>query len=112
MISRLSFLIRRDDMGVAAFRTYWLEEHAPLVRAMPGLQAYRIGFLDPEAGGLTPDGADGADGPADGYAMMGFASLETMEAAFASPEGRAAAADTANFAKAVHRVVVDETVVI
>jgi uncharacterized protein (TIGR02118 family) len=109
MISRLSFLIRRDDMDVAAFRTYWLEEHAPLVRAMPGLQAYRIGFLDPEAGSLTPEGAEGA---ADGYAMMGFASLETMEAAFASPEGRAAAADTANFAKAVHRVVVDETVVI
>ena len=96
-------------MDVAAFRTCWFEEHAPLVWAMPGLQAYRIGFLDPEAGGLTPDGADG---PADGYAMMGFASLETMEAAFDSPEGHAAAADTANFAKAVHRVVVDETVVI
>ncbi|WP_449252943.1 EthD domain-containing protein [Brevundimonas naejangsanensis] len=68
-----------------------------------------MGFLDPEAGGLTPEGADG---PADGYAMMGFASLETMEAAFASSAGREAAADTSNFAKAVHRVAVDETVVI
>lgn len=109
MINRLIFLVRRDDLDIGAFRTYWLEQHAPIVRAMPGLQAYRIGFLDTTAGGLTPVGADG---PVDGYAMMGFASLEAMETAFASPAGRKAAADTLNFAKSVHRVAVDETIVI
>jgi uncharacterized protein (TIGR02118 family) len=38
---RAILLPRRADMSHEQFRTYWLEEHLPLVRAVPGLVEYR-----------------------------------------------------------------------
>jgi uncharacterized protein (TIGR02118 family) len=42
-------------------------------------------------------GPDGAPPPCDGIAEDWFDSPEAMQAAFASPEGQAVAADAANF---------------
>jgi len=109
MIKRLSFLVRKDNMSVADFRAYWLERHAPILQSMPGLRAYSITFLDLEAGRLFPEGSSA---PADGFAMMAFANHDEMKTAYASEAGLAAARDLQNFAQSVHRVEIDETVLI
>lgn len=45
MIKSLSLLTRKDGMTFEAFRKVWTEEHAPLVRAVPGVRKYVLSFV-------------------------------------------------------------------
>jgi uncharacterized protein (TIGR02118 family) len=70
------------------FRPYYEDVHVPLVAKMPGILAYRYSFAIGGPGGAPfycVFEADFPDGP-------------TLEAALASPEGQAVAADPPNFA--------------
>ena len=66
----------RDD-----FRRWWIDEHAPLARTLPGVRQIRFNVLD-----------EGA--PFDGIAELWFDSRADFEAAYASEIGRAVAADS------------------
>lgn len=73
----------------AAFDRYYRETHIPLARKIPGLRSYVISN--------GPVQASAGSAP---YlvAILSFDSISAVQAALASPEGQAAAADLPNFA--------------
>ncbi len=72
-----------------AFRRYYEETHVPLVHVLPGLVGFRYAF-DAEA--------IGGDSPYFCVAELDYEDDASLAASFASPEGKAAVADVANFA--------------
>ena len=74
----------------AAFDAYYEPTHVPLARRIPGLRDLEMSTSPV----MTPAG------PAPYYrvGVLTFDSMADLQAAFASPEGRAAAGDVANFA--------------
>jgi uncharacterized protein (TIGR02118 family) len=76
----------------AAFDKHYDEVHAPLATKIPGLQRLTVSRPGPDAKGDEPR-----------YhlvAVLEFESEEAMGAGMGGPEGKAAAADMANFAGA------------
>ena len=74
----------------AAFDSYYFSKHIPLAKTIPGLRAYEV-----NSGPVnTPAG------PSSFHlvATLSFDSMAAIGAAFASPQGQAAAADVAKFA--------------
>lgn len=67
-----------------AFRRYYEESHIPIARRMPGLTGWNLSWLDD-------------DGPYLLVAELYAESKQALDAVLASPEGRAANADLANF---------------
>jgi uncharacterized protein (TIGR02118 family) len=80
----------KTPKDAAAFDKYYAEAHIPLAKKMPGLRKYQIS-RGPVA---TPAGPSGAHL----IATLTFDSMAAVQAAFASPEGQAAAGDVAKFA--------------
>ena len=74
----------------AAFDKYYAETHIPLAKKMPGLRKYTVS-KGPVA---TPAGPSGNHL----IATLTFDSMAAIGAAFASPEGKATAADLPKFA--------------
>ena len=74
----------------AAFDAHYRSHHVPLAHALPGLRGFEIS----EGPVATPAGPSGV------YmnATLRFDDMAAIQAAFASPEGQAAAADVATFA--------------
>lgn len=68
-----------------AFETHYAGTHAPLVRAIPGLQRFETGTIDAAL--------DGGEHVYHRIAELYFADLAALQAGFASDEGRATAAD-------------------
>ncbi|MGR8921152.1 MAG: EthD family reductase [Gammaproteobacteria bacterium] len=78
MYKVVGILKRPEGMDFEAFKTWWLTEHAPKVKAWPGLKRYAINLC------TTPDQ------PFDGVAEVWFESREAMDAVFDTPEGQRA----------------------
>ncbi len=78
-------VIYRTPKSVAAFDQHYFETHIPLAKKIPGLRKYEI-----SRGPVTV-----LAGPPDVYLIgtVHFDHLDAMKKAFASEEGRAAAAD-------------------
>ena len=74
----------------AAFDKYYAATHIPLAKKMPGLLKYQVS-QGPVA---TPAGPSGIHL----IATLTFESMAAVQKAFGSAEGRASAADVANFA--------------
>ena len=89
MVKIMLLLHRRPGMSVDEFRQYWHQHHRPLLEQLPGLQRLVLNDVFP--------GLDGAPPTCDGIAEDWFESPEAMQAAFASAEGQAVAADAAQF---------------
>ncbi len=88
-------LTRRARDTPEDFRRWWLEEHAPLARELPGLRRLVFNLVDGDAG-------------FDGVAELWFDSVEEFEAAYGSEIGERVAADSiANVGGRV-RLIVDE----
>jgi uncharacterized protein (TIGR02118 family) len=89
VVKVLFILRRRPDLDAAAFEAYWKDTHGPLAAKVPGLRRYvqSIPFPDPYGDPL----------PADGVDELQFDSIEDMQRALATPEGRAMLADIPNF---------------
>lgn len=68
-----------------AFETHYAGTHAPLVRAVPGLQRFESGKIEAAL--------DGGEKLYHRIAELYFADQAALQAAFASDEGRATAAD-------------------
>jgi uncharacterized protein (TIGR02118 family) len=78
-------VIYKQPADAEAFDKHYFETHLPLAKKLPGLRKYEISH-----GPITV-----LAGPPDVYLIgaVHFDDLEAMQKAFASPEGRAAAAD-------------------
>ena len=74
----------------AAFDTYYAATHIPLVKKLPGLRKYQVSKGEV----VGPGGPSGVHL----VATLTFDSVAAIRAAFASPEGQAAAGDLPNFA--------------
>jgi uncharacterized protein (TIGR02118 family) len=86
LIKRMSLLRRRPDVSPERFKHEWRIEHARLVRETPGMQGYRQNLI---VGREVPKGTPVSyeDLPIDGIVELWFDSTESLDAAFASPEG-------------------------
>jgi uncharacterized protein (TIGR02118 family) len=80
----------KTPKDTAAFDKHYFEKHIPLAKKIPGLRKYSVS-QGPVA---TPAGPSGFHL----IAILTFDSLAAIQAAFASGEGRATAADLPNFA--------------
>ena len=74
----------------AAFDKYYAETHIPLAKKLPGLRKYKV----------TKGPVAAPGGPSSLYliATLTFDDTAAIGAAFASPEGKATAADVPKFA--------------
>jgi len=75
----------------AAFDRYYYATHVPIAKKIPGLRHYEVtsGDVMPLQGGASPYHL---------IAALTFDSVAAVQAALASPEGQATAADLGNFA--------------
>jgi uncharacterized protein (TIGR02118 family) len=83
-------VIYKTPKDAAAFDRYYAETHIPLARKMPGLRKFEIS-QGPVASPAGPSGVHLV-------ATLTFDNMSAVKAAFGSAEGKAAAADVANFA--------------
>lgn len=104
MVKLIALVRKPDDMPVEAFRRYWLDVHAPLAAAIPGMRGYRINVAG-DPGAMNP-------APYDGSAEIWFDSRFAMEAGLSSPQGVIASDDTTHFAASIEFLITDETVIL
>ena len=83
-------VIYKTPKDPAAFDTYYAETHIPLAKKLPGLRKYQVS-QGPVASAAGPSGVHL-------IATLTFDSVAAVQAAFASPEGQATAADAPKFA--------------
>lgn len=90
-------LKRRSDLTRAAFKSWWLDRHAPLVMAFPELRRYQVDLVE-----------NGPEGFADGIAEVAFANLETLKRITASKQVKDAQEDSRRHSEARYRMFVEE----
>jgi uncharacterized protein (TIGR02118 family) len=94
MIKLIALLKRKPGLSREEFADRWLNDHIKLSSKMPGLRGYRVNIaIDHQ-----PDG-DGVEPIYDGTAELWWDSVEAMEAAFDSQEGKIAGEDADQFAE-------------
>jgi uncharacterized protein (TIGR02118 family) len=76
-------LTRRADMTHEEFVQWWLNEHAPLARQLPGVRAITFNVVEQEG-----------EPPCDGITELWFDSRADFDAAYADPIGQGVAADS------------------
>lgn len=94
MIKSLSLLVRKEGLTHEEFVDHWVNVHAPLARAVPGLRRYVLTHLLAER---TRADLPSIEGEIDGIAELWYDDLESMQHANASPEARRLHADGATF---------------
>ena len=93
MLKVISLLKRKEGMSLEEFRHWALEEHPALGMKLPGMRHYRISVVLQDNPAL----------PADAVSEFWFDDNAAREAAFATDEGKAAAADaTAHCSSRTH----------
>ena len=94
MIKLIALLKRKPGLTREEFADRWLNDHIKLSSKMPGLRGYRVNI----AVDHQPNG-DGVEPIYDGTAELWWDSIEAMEAAFDSQEGKIAGEDADQFAE-------------
>ncbi|HTG31776.1 MAG TPA: EthD family reductase [Thermoanaerobaculia bacterium] len=90
MVKFMVVLYRRPDLSESEFQAYLRDVHGPMAEAIPNLLYYTQNFV---AHDLTREHPGW-----DAIVELFWADRTIMEAAWASPEGKAATADLAEFA--------------
>ena len=83
MFKAMIMLTRREDMTHEDFTTWWLGEHQPLARQLPGVQKIRFNVVEQDE-----------TAPCDGIAELWFETQEDFIAAYATEIGMSVAADS------------------
>jgi uncharacterized protein (TIGR02118 family) len=96
VLKLISLLRRADGISKDEFRTWVLDEHVLLARDLPGLRAYTVSV------------ADNGDSAYDCVNEMWFDDEPARAAAFASEQGKKAAADAAAHASERVHIVTTE----
>ncbi len=92
----------KTPKDTAAFDRYYHATHVPMAKKIPGLRKYEIS-KGPVAAPAGPAGLHLV-------AVLEFESAAALQAALASPQGQATAADLANFADGGVDLLVFDTV--
>lgn len=95
VIKTTAFLAHKPGTTHAAFLQHWVETHAPMHVAVPGLRGYLLGI--PAQSHSRADVAGLAMGDFDGVAQLWFDDEDAMAASQASPGGQAWLADLQSF---------------
>lgn len=90
MLKFIVVLFRRADLTASQFREHLENVHAPLAGALPGLRRYKQNHVAEDPKRKHPGW--------DAIIELYFDSWESMEAAWASPQGKACDADLPAFA--------------
>lgn len=109
MIKTIGLLGRKDGWTHEAFMTHWVEVHAPLALAVPGLRRYVQNHITSD----RPRADIAAfDLEIDGIAELWFDDRAAWERALASPEMKALHADGARFIGRIRSYVVEEKTIV
>ncbi|MGH7304107.1 MAG: EthD domain-containing protein [Candidatus Rokuibacteriota bacterium] len=109
MIKSVSLLTRRPGMTHAQFVKHWVEVHAPLALAVPGLRRYVQSHIVEER--TRPD-IPATEVEVDGIAELWYDDRDVMARAHASPEAKALFADGALFIGRIKTFTVEEKVIV
>jgi uncharacterized protein (TIGR02118 family) len=109
MIKSIALLTRKETLSHEAFVKHWVEIHAPLAHAVPGLLRYVQNHIEAEP--TRPDIPTTAVA-VDGIAELWYEDRAQMERANASPEARRLHQDGALFIGRIKSFVVEEKVII
>ena len=101
MIKSISLLTRKDGLTHAQFVHHWVDVHAPLAHAVPGLRRYVQSHIVEER--TRPD-IPSLEGDVDGIAELWYDDRESM--------ARALYADGARFIGRIKTFTVEERVII
>lgn len=85
-------VLYRTPADAAAFERHYFDTHIPIAKKIPGLLRYEVN--------ATPVASPGGAAPYHLVATLAFESMAALRHGLGSAEGRAAAADVANFAQA------------
>jgi uncharacterized protein (TIGR02118 family) len=109
VIKSISLLTRKDGMTHQQFVRHWVDVHAPLAHAVPGLHRYVQSHIVAER--RRPD-IPALDVDVDGIAELWYDDAESMARALASPESKALHADGALFIGRIKTFTIEERVVV
>ena len=109
MIKTISLLTRKPGMTHAQFMAHWVEIHAPLAHAVPGLRRYVQSHIREQP--TRPD-IPTTDIDVDGIAELWYDDRAALARAHASPQAKALFADGALFIGRIKTFIVDETVIV
>jgi uncharacterized protein (TIGR02118 family) len=109
VIKSTSLLTRKRGMTREQFMKHWVEVHAPLALAVPGLRRYVQSHIIEER--KRPD-IPATDVEVDGIAELWYDDRDSLARALASPEGKALYADGALFIGSIKTFTVEEKVII
>jgi len=109
VIKRLSLLSRKEGMTHEDFVRHWVEVHAPLAHAVPGLRRYVQSHITDQP--TRPD-IPALDVEIDGIAELWYDDAATMAQANASPEARRLFEDGAKFIGRIKMFTVEEKQII
>ena len=109
MIRSVSLLTRKDGMTYEEFVRHWVEVHAPLAHAVPGLKRYvPLHIVEERRRADIP----AIDAEIDGIAELWYNDREAMMRAHASPEAKALFEDGARFIGRIKTFTVEEKVIL
>ncbi|MFW5935134.1 MAG: EthD family reductase [Halolamina sp.] len=86
MVKMVVLLVRAESLSYEEFRSYWEEEHVPLVEELPDVERY-----------VTSHPTDPEKSAYDGVAEVYFEDMAALGAAFDSDAGEALLADAEEF---------------
>jgi len=109
VIKSVGLLTRKEGLTHEQFVKHWVEIHAPLAHAVPGIRRYVQSHIVAER--TRPDiPATAVD--IDGIAELWYDDRTAMERAMATPEAKALHADGALFIGRIKSFIVEEKVII
>ena len=109
MIKSISLLTRKGGCTHEQFVRHWVDVHAPLAHAVPGLRRYVQSHIVEER--RRPD-IPSTDVDIDGIAELWYDDRESMAAALATPAAKALHADGALFIGRIQSYIVEEKTII
>jgi uncharacterized protein (TIGR02118 family) len=102
MLKVVSLLQKKDDYSIEQFRKWALEDHPQLGRKLPGMRHYRMSVVLEESPDL----------PYHAVSEFWFDDDDARLAAFATPEGKAAAEDAASHCASRVHLLTEEKIII
>jgi uncharacterized protein (TIGR02118 family) len=109
VIKNVSLFTRKDGLSQNEFTRHWVEVHAPLVRAVPGLRRYVQSHI---LGERTREDIPAIAARIDGIAELWFDDIDSMARAQASPEAAAMRADAILFVGRMTTFIVEEKTIL
>jgi uncharacterized protein (TIGR02118 family) len=108
-LKSLSLLTRKPHLSHEEFVRHWVEIHAPLAHAVPGVRRYVQNHIQGER--QRPD-IPTTEVSVDGFAELWFDDLAAMQRSNASPEAKRLHDDGALFIGGIKTFVIEEKVII